>query len=120
MFKELEPIPHFKLTDYVRVPVYKEDDVYIVYVAKNFRRRYSLKTLPSFIKSKNTVANCIATSYKEDHEINAMDVFNCHEEIGDPDTAWRASESMYVVIIHVNDFYELTGSFYDDDPRKEN
>jgi hypothetical protein len=41
----------------------------------------------------------------------------CDDYTGAEDTAWRASENMYVVIIHVNDFYELQGEIIDS--RKE-
>lgn len=118
MFNELEPIPHFKLTDYIRVPVWRNGTEYIVYMGRRYRRRYTLSTLPECIKSKLTIANCIATDYKNDYEISIQDVFVCEDMTGEPDTAWRASENLYVVIIHVNDFYELQGE--EIDPREEN
>ena len=117
MFNELEPIPHFKLTDFVRVPVWRKGKEYIVYTGRKYRRRYTLTTLPDCIKSKITVANCLATNYKNDYELSIHDIFVCEDYTGAEDTGWRASENMYVVIIHVNDFYELQGEIIDS--RKE-
>lgn len=117
MFTELEPIPHFKLTDFVRVPVWRNGKEYIVYTGRRYRRRYTLATLPDCIKSKITLANCMATTIKDDLNLSIQDVFVCDDYTGEEDTAWRASENMYVVIIHVNDFYEIQGE--EIDTRKE-
>jgi len=119
MLNDLEPLPHFKLTDYVRVPVWKSGKEYIVYIGRNHVRRYTLTSLPSFISSKITIANVLSNDVKPDSQLRKHEMFMCEPDNGDEDTSWRASESMYVVIIHLNDFYYLQGEFIGD-PRKEN
>lgn len=114
---KLEPIPHFVMTDYVRVPIKKDGERYIVYLENNYIRRYNLSTLPDFLLSKITIANVISNTVKKDHELQHYDIFICDSDNGDPDIGWRASESMYVIILHINDYAELLGQA--NDTRKE-
>lgn len=114
---KLEPIPHFVMTDYVRVPVKRDGENFIVFLEKSFIRRYTLSTLPDFISSKITIANIITNEVKPDHKLQHYDIFICDSDNGDPDIGWRASESYYVVIIHMRDYKKLFGKT--DDTRKE-
>jgi hypothetical protein len=109
MLNDLEPLPHFVMTDYVRIPVWKSGNDYIVFVGKHHKRRYTVATLPPFISSKITIANVLANEIKSDTDLTPHTLFFCDGDNGDEDTAWRASESLYVVIIHNNQFYELLG-----------
>lgn len=106
---ELEPIPHFKMTDYIRVPVHKSGDDYIVHIGKKNKRIYTLSTLPSFITSKLTVANVLSNNTISDEQLDPSKLFICHEDVGDPDLAWKASDSYYIIIIHHNEFLSLLG-----------
>ena len=114
---KLEPIPHFVMTDYVRVPIKKDGERYIVYLENNYIRRYNLSTLPDFLLSKITIANVIANEIPPDYKVSDYDIFICGKDNGDPDIGWRASESIYVIILHINDYAELLGQA--SDTRKE-
>lgn len=115
---KLEPIPHFVMTDYVRVPVKRDGENFIVYLENNYVRRYTLSTLPDFISSKITIANVLTNEIKQDHELQHYDIFICDSDNGDPDIGWRASESIYVVILHLKEYAKLLGKT--NDTRKEN
>jgi len=119
MLTKLEPIPHFKLTDYVRVAIRHKNGEYTVYLDNDMVRQYTLQSLPSYISSKITVAKALSIHLKSDHEVKEHDIFMCDVEQGDPDVAWRASENWYIVILHLIDYQTLLGLRKNGNPRKE-
>tara|TARA_R110000787_G_scaffold50202_1_gene119932 strand:- start:96 stop:467 length:372 start_codon:yes stop_codon:yes gene_type:complete len=115
--QDLEPIPHFKVTDYVRIPIQKKGEEYIVYMSNNYRKRYILKSLPSYIVSKIVIANVLANNIIDDISLTRAALFCSQPLNGEEDTAWRASENWYIVVLHINDYYDLQGDTID--TRKE-
>ena len=116
----LEPLPHFNMTEYIRVPVFKRRDEYIVYLANSYRRIYTLLTLPLYISSKITIANCLtSTNLPLNNSLDRASLFMCPTNGGDKDTCWRASDDWYIVIIHRNDFEDLYLQGEKIDTRKE-
>jgi len=116
----LEPLPHFNMTEYIRVPVFKRRDEYIVYLANSYRRIYTLLTLPLYISSKITIANCLtSTSLPSNNSLDRTSLFMCPTDGGDKDTCWKASDDWYIVIIHRNDFEDLYLQGEKIDTRKE-
>jgi hypothetical protein len=96
MLTKLDPIPHFKLTDYVRVAIHHKRGEYTVYLDNDMVRQYTLQTLPPYISSKITVAKALSLHVRPDYEVKEHDIFMCDVEQGDPDVAWRASENWYI------------------------
>ena len=115
--ENLEPIPHFNITNYIRVPVCKKGKEYIVYLANHYRRIYTLSTLPLCIASKITIANCIATKIPNDYSLDRASLFTCPPDGGDSETCWRASDNWYIVILDSYDFLNIQGEVIDS--RKE-
>ena len=111
--QDLEPTPHFKLTDYVRVPIQKKGEEYIVYMNNNYRKRYILKSLPSYIISKIVIAKVLANHVISDNLLTRTALFAPQDLNGEEDTAWRASENWYIVVLHINDYYDLQGDTID-------
>ena len=117
---KLEPLPHFNMTEYIRVPVFKRREEYIVYLANSYRRIYTLLTLPLYISSKITIANCLtSTSLPSNNSIDRTSLFMCPTDGGDKDTCWKASDDWYIVIIHKKDFEDLYLQGQRIDSRKE-
>lgn len=95
----LYPYPHETMHDKFRVPVWKSDPDYIIYVAKNYKRTFNDNTLPNYIQAKLTMANASGNKYASDSEINYIDLFIYNGNDGMGDIAWRASDTMYIVIL---------------------
>ncbi len=119
MLTKLDPIPHFKLTDYVRVAIHYERGEYTVYLDNDMVRQYTLQTLPPYISSKITVAKALCVHTRPDYEVKEHDIFLCDVEQGDPDVAWRARENWYIVILHLIDYQTILGLKKNGNPRKE-
>ena len=118
---KLEPLPHFNMTEYIRVPILKRGDEYIVYLANSYRKIYTLLTLPLYISSKITIANCLtSTSLPSNDSLDRTSLFMCPTDGGDKDTCWKASEKWYIVIIHMKDFIDLQGQRVDSRKKNKN
>lgn len=111
-YKELEPIPHFVMTDYVRVPIIRSNNNLTVILSKTHRKFYSLDEAPDFIVSKIVIADALENSTEEDiYHLDIPSILSCPEDSGDPDNAWKASKNLYILVIHVNDFYYMQGEY---------
>ena len=118
---KLEPLPHFNMTEYIRVPILKRGDEYIVYLANSYRKIYTLLTLPLYISSKITIANCLtSTNLPSNNSLDRTSLFMCPTDGGDKDTCWKASENWYIVIIHMKDFIDLQGQRVDSRKKNKN
>ena len=118
---KLEPLPHFNMTEYIRVPILKRGDEYIVYLANSYRKIYTLLTLPLYISSKITIANFLTyTNLPSNNSLDRTSLFMCPTDGGDKDTCWKASENWYIVIIHMKDFIDLQGQRVDSRKKNKN
>jgi hypothetical protein len=119
---ELEPIPHFKMTDYVRVPVRKNNGKITVHLSKSHKKFYTINDAPDFVISKIVIADALAKEVWDEFDSAnpylKSAILVCPEDGGDPDNAWKVTESLYIIVIHVNDFYYMQGEFIGN-PRKE-
>ncbi len=118
----LEPIPHFNVTDKIRVPVYKKNgDEYIVYLAKNYRRIYTLATLPLYVAAKITIANCLASDkHSGQLSFTKASLFTFPPDGGDDELCWKIDNNWYVVVLDTEDYNELQGERIDTREKSKN
>ena len=111
----LEPIPHFNITDKVRVPVYKKNgDEYIVYLTKNYRRIYTFATLPLYVAAKITIANCLASDKQSGQlSFTRASLFTCPPDGGDEELCWKKDDNWYAIVLDNTDYNDLQGERID-------
>ena len=117
MFGNLSPISHYYNHSLYRVPLTRDGDKYIIYVADNFVRNFTNETLPDEIKIKlgmivapstTDVRDCVV--YNSDFYI-PMHPINGFDEIG-----WQVSDSYFCICMSRELLEELRG---ENDPRRE-
>jgi len=113
---ELVPMPHSTMQDYYRVPVYKRllpAVSYTVFVGKDMTRMYAEETLPPFVQAKITIANATCDNVPDDDTIgHALQLFSVAWDNSTDEkfnTAWRASTSMYVIVMTKVELFGLRG-----------
>jgi hypothetical protein len=100
---------------YYRVPVYQEGDEHIVFVGDNFKRRFTLDTLPDFLALKLSMIKAVAKPElliddMEDHNpsfailLYSMLPYEGFETIG-----WQLSKRYMMVILTEDELEELKG-----------
>jgi hypothetical protein len=111
--KEIYPLPHPKLRNHYRVPVKKLPEEYRVYVDKGQSRIFSHETVPDYIKSRIVMANASAVQneYAKDEELLNIDMFIYKGGKGMEDTAWRASDTMYIVVLNNKELDSMKGMY---------
>jgi hypothetical protein len=87
-----------------RVPVYKNDDECLVYVADNFTRMYCNDTLPDEIKIKLTMVTAVNSNIMSDRELNDYPLKLYHREYFCNDDSldeigWRVSDHYYCLCL---------------------
>lgn len=108
--KSIQPLPHHRDKTMWRVPVQYVPPSYTVYVGPQHVRVFDNGSLPDELKSKITMAKAEAVNYKQDSEIYQMDVF-IYRGNGLENVAWRASETMYIVVMNNNELNKLKGVY---------
>ena len=112
---DLGPLEMFKLVPYHVVPIIVKDNSYEVFLSKGLVRMFNDDTLPSFLKSRLTLAKVSTTYIFPDDEIYAGDVYTCRvnhmQHVG-----WRASESLYAIVVFQDEMNQLEGR---DDTRSQ-
>jgi hypothetical protein len=92
-----------------------KDNNYEVFLSKGLVRMFNDDTLPSFLKSRLTLAKVSTTYIFPDDEIYAGDVYTCRvnhmQHVG-----WRASESLYAIVVFQDEMNQLEGR---DDTRSQ-
>lgn len=109
-FNSLYPMPHHKIKGSYRVPVQKLDSRYTVFTAQKSKRILTADTLPNFIKHKLTMAEAAADKeYPKDSDILWIDIFLYKGPSGMDSVAWKASETMYIVVMNDKQLNTLKG-----------
>lgn len=108
--KYLVPMPHHKEKTLWRVPVQHVPPTYTVWVGKQHVRVFDDISLPDEMKTKITMAKAEAVQYKQDSELYGVDVF-IYRGGGLENVAWRASETMYIVVMNNNELNKLKGVY---------
>lgn len=106
--KSLAPVSH-EIAGLYRVPVKIENELHTVYVGDNHTRMFDADTLPDFMKHKLAM---ITVRHRgelvQDKSLSALNLFATRE--GDSQTiGWRASPSMYIVVMDRDELRSLTG-----------
>ena len=108
--KHIQPLPHHKAKTAWRVPVQHVPPTYTVYVGPQHVRVFDDFSLPDELKSKITMANAESVGYKQDSEVYEIDVF-IYRGNGLENVAWRASETMYIVVMSNSELDKLKGVY---------
>lgn len=106
--QSLAPISH-EIEGLYRVPVHIDNQLHTVYVGDNHTRMFDADTLPDFMKHK--LAMIAVTHEKDlvqDKLLSPLSLFA--KRAGNLETVgWRASPSMYIVVMSMGELYSLTG-----------
>lgn len=105
----LVPLEHPKNRDLLRVPVKVTKERYRVFVGKQSSRLFRGETMPPNILSKIVMANTVCTQYQSDKDMYEYDLYICKGGDAMSDIGWRASESMYIVVLTQDELNELKG-----------
>jgi hypothetical protein len=112
---KITPMPHPKLQDHYRVPIYKQlipIITYTIFVGNDTTRIYTEDTLPPFIQTKITIANATCDDIADDETVTTnVDLFLTGWSSLDEkyNTAWRASTSLYMVVMTKFELFNLKG-----------
>jgi hypothetical protein len=105
---DLGPLEMFKLVPYHVVPIIVKDNSYEVFLSKGLVRMFNDNTLPSFLKSRLTLAKVSTTYVYPDNEIYTSDVYTCRVD-DMHHVGWRASESLYAIAVFEEEMNQLEG-----------
>ena len=108
-FKKVVPLSHPTLKKFYRVPIKITKTQYKVYVGENNVRIFTDKTIPSYILSKLTMAKAACENIVKDTDLYEYDLFVTKDKNGMADVGWRASESMFTLVLHEDELHELRG-----------
>jgi len=108
VIQSLAPVSH-ETEGLYRVPVHIENELHTVYVGDNHTRMFDADTLPDFMKHKLAM---ITVRHRgelvQDKALSALNLFATRK--GDLETVgWRASPSMYIVVMSMGELCSLTG-----------
>jgi hypothetical protein len=109
--KSLSPVSH-PIAGLYRVPVRIEQDKHTIYVGDNHTRMFDVDTLPAFIKHKLAMIIVSATpesSIRTDAQLTNLELYA--PRVGDMHLiGWRASQTMYIVVMSEEELDSLRGS----------
>lgn len=105
----LSPVSH-EIEGLYRVPVHIKDELHTVYVADNHTRMFDGDSLPEFLKHK--LAMVTVYNWGELVQDKALSRLNLYAtRYGELEmTGWRASPSMYIVILTADELTFLKGA----------
>jgi hypothetical protein len=111
VIKSLSPISH-EFEGLYRVPVRIEGEKHTIFVGDNHKRMFDADTLPAFIKHKLAMIIVSATPEsvnKSDEFLSKLELF-ATPRTGDLQTVgWRASHTMYIVVMSEEELTSLIG-----------
>ena len=109
--RSLSPVSH-PIAGLYRVPVRIEGDKHTIYVGDNHTRMFDGDTLPAFIKHKLAMIIVSATPeslIRTDAQLTNLELYA--PRAGDLHLiGWRASQSMYVVVMTDEELESLRGN----------
>jgi hypothetical protein len=110
--KSLSPISHEHEEGMYRVPVRIEGEKHTIYVGDNHTRMFDADTLPAFIKHKLAMIIVSATPesvFKCDDFLSKLDLYATPKTGNLQTIGWRASETMYIVVMSEEELTSLIG-----------
>lgn len=109
--RSLSPVSH-PVAGMYRVPVRIEEGKHTIYVGDNHTRMFDYDTLPAFIKHKLAMIIVSATPeslIRTDAQLTNLELYN--SRVGDMHLiGWRASQTMYIVVMSDEELESLKGS----------
>lgn len=105
----LSPVRHDMNLSLFRVPVERQESLYVVYVDDMYNRIFSADTLPDFIKAKLAMIHAIPLSDKLPAHWNNLEIYVRPYDGHNDTIGWRGSEMMYIVIMTGTELYSLKG-----------
>jgi hypothetical protein len=112
VIKSLSPISHEFEGGQYRVPVRIEGEKHTIFVGDNHTRMFDADTLPAFIKHKLAMIIVSATPEsvnKPDDFLSKLELYNTRKG-GLQSIGWKASQSMYIVVMSEEELTSLTGN----------
>ena len=110
--KSLSPISHETEEGMYRVPVRVEGENHTIYVGDNHTRMFDSDTLPAFIKHKLAMIIVSATPasvFFKDEFLSKLDLYATPKKGNLQTIGWRASETMYIVVMSEEELTSLIG-----------
>lgn len=106
--RNLAPVSH-ETEGLYRVPVHIENELHTVYVGDNHVRMFDADTLPDFMKHKLAMITVSDNGELiQDKLLSPLSLFATRKgELGT--IGWRASQSMYIVVMDMSELCSLTG-----------
>lgn len=107
----LSPISHEFEEGLYRVPVRVEGENHTIYVGDNHTRMFDADTLPAFIKHKLAIIIVsFPAVYMRDAFLSKLDLYATPKSKDLQLVGWRASETMYIVVMSGDELSSLKGS----------
>ena len=106
--EHLEPLELSKQETVYMVPLIRSPDKYEVYVGQNYTRIFTDKTLPSYMKRVMALIEPTTTHVMEDDEVSHWDLYICRVRNMEY-TGWRASKSIYIIVLDEDQLKEIKG-----------
>lgn len=100
---------------YYRVPVHQDGDVHTVFVGDNFRRRFTLDTLPDFVALKLSMIKAsvrpelLIDNVEEDSPSFAIILYSMLPKEGFETIGWQLSTHYSIVVLTEAELEELKG-----------
>ena len=111
VIKSLPPISHETEDGMYRVPVRVEGEKHTIYVGDNHTRMFDADTLPAFIKHKLAMIIVSGSQvYMKDEFLSKLDLYTTPKTGNLQTIGWRASETMYIVVMSEEELTSLKGN----------
>jgi hypothetical protein len=108
--RSLSPISHEFEEGLYRVPVRIEGEKHTIYVGDNHTRMFDADTLPAFIKHKLAIIIVSGSQvYMKDEFLSKLDLYATPKTGNLQTIGWRASETMYIVVMSEEELTSLKG-----------
>lgn len=101
------PVSHSFLMGSYRVVMRKDDDEYIVHIAKDQTRRYTDETLPDRIKSALSMIHAFPPRLRESWSLGSSDLFINHQTPELNEVGWQVSKDLYIVVLDQDYLYKM-------------
>jgi hypothetical protein len=111
--RSLSPISHEFEEGLYRVPVRIEGEKHTIYVGDNHKRMFDADTLPAFIKHKLAMIIVSATPeslVRTDIQLTNLELYATPKAGSLQTVGWRASQSMYIVVMSEEELDSLRGN----------
>jgi hypothetical protein len=111
--RSLSSISHEFEEGLYRVPVRIEGEKHTIYVGDNHKRMFDADTLPAFIKHKLAMIIVSATPeslVRTDIQLTNLELYATPKAGSLQTIGWRASETMYIVVMSEEELTSLKGN----------